>query len=181
MKSKFLDETNKDFKEFMDSAEDAPPQDIKNKIFSLVHQDLNPNPWMIFTKVSFTHLLVGLLTLSICPQFGFKFFGEGLGLMKLFLRFGEYGCTILCGSFFVGTSLLIASQVLKVEELKVFMKHRLLQVTALTLISLGAFIMIDSDMIIGITIAWVVGSVLGGIIMLELGRFARPKIRNIFA
>ncbi|MBK8204952.1 MAG: hypothetical protein IPK68_22505 [Bdellovibrionales bacterium] len=104
MTSKFLEETNKDFKEFMEATPVNPPREIQERVFALVRHDLNPNPWFIFSKLSFIHLVVGGITLSLCPQFGVRVFGEGLGVMRLFLPFGTYGCIALCGAFFVGAS-----------------------------------------------------------------------------
>jgi hypothetical protein len=97
--------------------------------------------------------------------------------MKFFMNFGEYGCTIICGGFFVGASVFASSIWLRSEELKVLRKHRLLQVTALTFLSLGAFIMLDSEIIFGFAAAWALGSIAGGIAMLELGRWFKLRMR----
>lgn len=181
MNSKFLDETNKDFKEFVEADSTNPPRELKENIFSLVHRDLNPNPWFIFSKLSLIHLTVGLLTLSLCPQFGIRFFGEGLGVMRFFLHFGAYGCIALCGAFFVGTSLFVSGLVLRIEELRVLRGHRWLQISGLTFLSLGALIMLDAEILFAFGLTWIVGSIFGGIALLELGRYARfnlPVVRT---
>lgn len=174
-----LDEINSDFNEFMDSAPKAPPYDLKKKIFFQVHQDLNPNAWFIFSKISLIHLLVGFVTLSLCPQFGLRVFGEGLGFMKLFISLGTYGCAAICGAFFVGSSLLASAFFLRFEELKVLKNHYWLQISALTFLSLGAFIMAGADILLSFAVVWLLGSVVGGIVMLELGRKLKYYIKSI--
>lgn len=176
MNSKFLEETNKEFQEFMEADSIAPPMEVSEKILVFVHRELNPNPWFIFSKLSFIHLAVGVLTLSLCPQFGVRFFGEGLGLMRLFIPFGTYGCITLCGAFFVGMSLFASGMILQIEELRVLRDHRILQISALALLSLGFFIMMDAEILIGFGVAWALGSILGGITLLEAGRFLRLRL-----
>ncbi len=179
MTSKFLEETNNDFQDFMEAESINPPRELQDKIFTRVHRDLNPNAWFIFSKLSLIHLTVGLVTLSLCPQFGVRIFGEGLGVMRFFLPFGTYGCISLCGAFFVGASLFASSIFLRPEEIRVLRGHRLLQISALTLLSLGAFIMLDAEILVGFALAWIVGSILGGIAMLELGRYVRFNLQHL--
>jgi len=45
----------------------------------------------------------------------------------------------------------------------------------LTLLSLGFFVMLDAEFILGFTAAWIVGSVIGGCMTLELGWTLRKK------
>ncbi|MBK9294165.1 MAG: hypothetical protein IPM57_06920 [Oligoflexia bacterium] len=173
MTSKFLEETNNDFKEFTEIEPIRPPQKITEQLFIFVHRDLNPNPWYIFSKLSLIHFVVGIVTLSFCPQFGVRFFGEGIGVMRFFLQFGTYGCMVLCGAFFVGSSFFVSSLVLGFEELRVLRRHRTLQISALTLVSLGAFIMLDAEVLLVYALAWIIGSIFGGLAMFELGRIIR--------
>lgn len=173
MTSKFIEEMNKDYQEFMDSKEVNPPQRIRDHIFSVVHRDLNPNPWQIFAKLSLIHFFVGVVTLSLCPQFGVRVFGDGMGLMRFFTSLGTYGCMAACGAFFVGTSLLVAAFMLNRDELRALKKYRLLQVSAITLLSMGAFIMADAEILFWFGLAWVFGSMIGGLAMLELGSILR--------
>lgn len=176
MNSKFLEETNKEFQEFMEADPVAPPREISEKLLAFVRRELNPSPWLIFSKLSFIHLVVGVLTLSLCPQFGVRFLGEGPGVMRLFVPFGAYGCIALCGAFFVGMSLFASGMILQLEELRVLRGHRVLQISALTLLSLGFFVMMDAEILIGFGVAWALGSILGGITLLEAGRLLRLKL-----
>jgi hypothetical protein len=159
-----------DFEEFKNATPIAPPKEVSEKILSIVGKDLKAIPWKVFSRLSLIHLFSALFTLSICPQFGFRLFGDGMGLMGHFMSLGHYGCMIACGFFFVGMSLLFASVILKPYELLVIRKHRFTEIGALTLLSLGFFIMINpSDVVFSFALAWLLGSLAGGTIVLEIG------------
>lgn len=174
---KFFEETNKEFQEFMKEPSEAPPKTLTEKIFSNVHQNLNPSSISVFSKLSLVHFIVGALTLSLCPQFGIRLFGEGLGIMKFFLPLGAYGCIAVCGAFFVGTSLFASGFFLRPEDIKVLKKHRWLQVSALSFLSLGAFIMAEAQILFWFAFVWAIGSIIGGVAMLEVGRLLKPNFR----
>lgn len=159
-----------DFQEFKNSIGITPPEEVSERILAVVNEDLKVSPWGVFSKLSLIHLFSALFTLSLCPQFGFRVFGEGMGLMHYFMSLGSVGCPMLCGAFFLGTSLLIATFVLSREELRALRSHRLAELGALTLLSLGFFIMIDpGNVVASFAISWMFGSLLGGFLVLELG------------
>lgn len=176
MTSKYLEETNKEFQEFLEASPVAPPKELSDKILAMVYRDLNPNPWSIFAKISLIHFAVGIITLSLCPQFGIRIFGQGLGLIHFFIMLGTYGCIVVCGAFFVGTSLFASSLILSRDELRVLRKHRSFHISALVLLSLGAFIMAGAEILFIFALAWAVGSLLGGSIVLELSWMLRKRL-----
>lgn len=165
-----------DFEEFKNSPSITPPRGISEKILDTVEKDLKATPWKVFSKLSLIHLASALFTLSICPQFGFRLFGDGMGLMGHFMHLGPYGCMMACGFFFVGMSLLFASLLLKPYELLAIRKHRLAEIGGLAFISLGFFIMIDPESVVfSFALAWALGSIAGGIAVLELGWMLKAR------
>ena len=101
---------NDDFKSFIqnDDASHYIPG-ISRNILSRVHADLNPSAYFVFSKLLIIHVFSALVTLSMCPQFGVRLLGEGMGLMHTFMILGPFGCLVACGMFFTGTSVFIAS------------------------------------------------------------------------
>ncbi len=166
----------KEFEEFKNAESMSPPLGISEQILTRVRTDLHPSAWKVFAKLSTIHFITALVTLSICPQFGFRLFGEGMGLMGYFMHFGEVGCTIACGSFFLGSSILVAMMVLRPEEIRVIRGHKLLELGALTLLSIGFFIMLQAEFVLGFFLAWAVGSLLGGILTLEAAWLIRLRL-----
>ena len=165
-----------EYQEFLKSSDSVPSSRVSSIILEKVHTDLNPSPFKVFSKLLLIHSLTAVVTLSVCPQFGFRILGEGMGLMHIFMAFGQYGCVIACGSFFTGMSLLMGSLVLRVEEIRKIRQNRWLELVLLTLLSLGFFVMMDAELIFGLTVAWFLGAMLGSAATLELGWMLRLKL-----
>ncbi len=164
-----------DYAEFLGATQVVPPRALTTRVLSQIHQALNPNAWAVFSKIALLHFISALATLSICPQFGVRTFGEGMGLMHAFMSFGSHGCMIACGGLFTGTSLALGGLLLRPEEVRVLRSHRLLQISALTLLSLGAFLMLDVEIAVGFALSWLVGAILAGAATLELSWGLRLK------
>lgn len=154
--------------EFISVEPVQPPKALSELITGRVHEDLNPVLWKVFLKLTFIHALVGGVTLAFCPQFGFGL-TSGMGLMGLFMRFGNEACMVGCGAVFMGGSLLVASLALKTAEVRVIRRTEILQVSLLAFLSIGVFICTGSEAIEGLTLFWVMGSVIGGLGTFELG------------
>jgi hypothetical protein len=168
-----------EFEEFKESEGPLPPSSFTQAIFAHVNRDLSPLAWQVFAKLSLIHFFVAAVMLTICPQFGIRLFGEGLGLMGYFMRLGDYGCPIACGAFFMGSSLVVATFLITIEEVRVLKQNQLLEFGALALLSLGAFIMLHAEVVVGFALSWILGTVLGGSISFELSRFVRVKFLRL--
>lgn len=169
MSSNTLKEIQAEFEEFQSGPPAPPSVEISSRILYQAHHDLHPSFLKVFGLLALVHLVSSILTLSLCAQFDYRIFGSGPGLMKYFMIFGEYGCLAACGAFYIGTSLLIGALILKPEEIRMLRRHRALQLVTLTALSLGALIMLNATVVLGLAIAWFLGCVLGGLAMLELG------------
>ncbi|MCC7442672.1 MAG: hypothetical protein IT285_13640 [Bdellovibrionales bacterium] len=168
-KSKVRDE----FREFMSAEERTPPPGVTETILSRVRADLNPSAARVFSKLLAIHSVTAAVTLSFCPQFGFRLLGEGMGLMHVFMAFGTYGCMVACGALFTGLSLLLAAFILRGEEIRKIRDNRLLTLGALTLLSLGFFIMVDAEIVFSLAVTWFAGALIGSWLTLELGWMIR--------
>ena len=161
----------REFEVFVATPPATPPQSVSGEIFCKIQADLLPSIGKVFSKLALIHIATSLFTLSVCPQFGFSVFETGMGLNHLFMAFGETGCAMACGFFFLGSTAVIATLLLKKEDLNVLKTNRLSELTALTLISLGFFIMMNAQLVLSVAIAWFLGSVMGGALMLETEKF----------
>lgn len=161
-----MSKMDKEYLSFSSHSNQSGPK-IPSRLMSEVSQDLNPSPFAVFSKLLGIHFISALVTLSICPQFGFRTYGEGMGLMHYFMNLGEYGCLIACGAFFTGTSLAIAGFTLRGEEMRAIRKNRILSSAALALLSIGFFFMLDAEFIFGLSAAWLLGAILGSVLAME--------------
>ena len=166
-----------DFNEFLNSDAIAPIEKSTKAIFSHVIADLNPPEWYVFSKLALVQAVVGAITLMFCPQFGIGLFSD-LGLMSLFMHYGETACMLGCGGVFLGSGALVSSIILKPQEIKVIRRNRMLQLALLGTISLGVFICLGASIAFALGAAWLVGSTLGGIATLEFSYFVCTFLRR---
>ena len=164
-----------EFEDFKQSPPVEPPITLSSNVLTKVSVLMNPSPYTVFAKLSIVVFFVGLLNTTLCPQFGLSFVRNS-GLMEYFMSFGRYGCDIACGAFFLGTGLLTSSFLLKPEDVIVIKAHIILQVSALSALSLVFFVASGGDIYFEKALLWFIGSVLGGLVSLELGYFFKMTL-----
>lgn len=157
-----------DFREFLDADSSAPPAVLSDGVVKHVRAELNPSFWKILSKLALIQAASGAVSLLYCPQFGLSF-TSGHGLMHYLMQYGATVCMVGCGALFTGLSLLVASLLLRPEEVRVLRSHRLLQATVISALSLGAFACAGATMVGGLALVWAGGAILGAITTLELG------------
>lgn len=158
-----------------DKIEYLPDENIKQKIFRKVKRDLNPSGMEVFTKLSITHFFVAILTLTVCPQFRFRLIGEGEGLLNVFMNFGEHGCMMACGSFFIGTSIFVAGLIFSNAELRVLRSEKWIFVAMIVFLSLGFFLMLKPSIVFYFSTFWAIGSLFTGVSLIETFWFIRKN------
>ena len=167
----------REYQEFLAAEPVSPPEALSESIISRVRRDLNPSAWLVFSKLTLVHVFVGTVTLLFCPQFGFSPSG-GMGLMALFMKFGEEACMLGCGAVFMSGSALMAAIVLRPEQVRVIRKTRFLQISSLALLSMAVFVCAGAGLLISMGLFWVLGSVLGGLVSLEIGWALRFRVAS---
>jgi hypothetical protein len=170
------DQASKDYQEFIGTTPVAPPLALTSAILTAVRHELSPSAWSVFFKLLSIHALSAVITLSICPQFGFRLLGDGHGLMAHFMRFGSAGCMAACGFFFLGTSLLVASLLLQPAQLRVVRERRWVEIGSLAILSLAFFAAITPGILLSPALFWLAGALAGAMCVMELGwRLRAPR------
>ena len=162
------EDLQQEFKEFMEASPIDPPQKLFSTILGQIHKRMSPSPFLVFAKIALIVAFVGVFNLTLCPQFGLSFARES-GLMQFFMSFGEHGCRIACGIFFLGSGLFVATLVLQPEDIRVARKTRFIQISALGALALVGFVALGGDVYFKAAIFWLLGSVIGGLCTLEVG------------
>lgn len=158
-----------EFESFMKSDGAAVPKDLNSKVLAMMDKLLNPSPYGIFAKLLGFHFISGMLSLSICHQFGMNPFQTKVSLADWLMKIGGHNtCMIGCGVLFVGLSLAAAGYFLSIEEVRVLRKTSILQVSALSLFSLGVFAAFGAQLALVIGGLWLFGGFIGGMLTTEI-------------
>jgi hypothetical protein len=144
------------------------PDQINEKILSSIHEKLHPKLSHLILKLFSVHLATALITLSVCPQFGFKIFKLPVNLMHSFMIFGMPTCYFLCGLFFTATSTIMAAIVLQRDEIRALKFHKTLAAAALILSSIGFFGIMNPNFFLEFSMLWLIGAITGVVITLEV-------------
>lgn len=173
-------EWNEEYRLFVESKGSKPPGNLSMEIKKTIYVDLNPRNSLVFAKLFAIHFISGVFTLLVCPQFEVALFHGQKNLFRLFLMFGQYGCMLACGAFFVGMTGLISAVLLKPQEVRAIMRSRGLQWALLAFISVGFFLSFkeqEMSIPVGLVMAWVVGAIFGGSVSFRISSFFRNKVR----
>lgn len=163
----------KDFELFLESGQaQLPPGSLET-----LKKELFPSALSVAVKMGLIHVFSSLLTLMVCPQFGFRLFFEGHGLMHYFMKAGSVACFALCGAFYLGSTLWISKIFLGEFEWELVRKHPGLSLGALSLISIGLFSMISHTLNFEIGLVWLLGALVSGIVPLRTSVSHRPLLK----
>ncbi len=157
-----------EYEAFLKADEFQVPEMATEKVFSTMQALVNPSAWTVFFKILGIHFVVGLLSLSVCHQFGMNPFGTEMTLDKwLMAMWGHNTCMILCGVLFASLSFLSAGYFLSIEEIGALRRTEFLQAFALGGISLLIFAVLGAELAVSFTGLWLLGALIGGFLATE--------------
>lgn len=163
-----------DFASFLETPEMRPPAHLQEKVFDMVHRDLNPTLSAVLAKLGGIHVVAGSISLLLCSQFGI---GRGYDLMHVLMNYGEFACMFFCGSLFLGFTVFAAGIVLTPPELKKIRRAGYSPIAALALFSLLLFEVFGAEVAVNVGLAWLFGAVIAGIFATEASiRFKRMAL-----
>jgi len=162
----------REFTHFLAGEPAAVPPELSHRVEERVESVLHPSPWQVLTKFAGIVFSVGVLTLTLCPQFGVGFARES-GLFEYFMTFGQYGCRFFCGAFFFGSGLLLSALVMREEDIKIIRRRRVLKIAGLASVALAGFVAAGGAVFSGAALFWLLGAVVGGIASFETGYFLK--------
>lgn len=144
------------------------PNQISEKILSDIHGRLHPKLSHLILKLFGVHLATAIITLSVCPQLGFKILNLPINLMHTFMVFGMPACYFLCGLFFTATSTMMAAIVLRRDDIRALKFHKTLAASALILSSIGFFGIMNPNFFLEFSLLWLIGAITGVVMTLEV-------------
>jgi hypothetical protein len=166
----------KDYEDFIESVGEIKSPSVLDRLMKTVEKELNPSQWTILFKLLTVHLFSSLVTLSICPQFGVRVFGKGHGIMEYFMYFGNNVCFLLCGTFFLGTTVIAFKFITSRPEWNAFKRYHLIYCISLSTSSLFVFAYFSANILLGLSIFWLIGAVFGAMAIIKLASFPWKKV-----
>lgn len=162
-----------DYHDFVAHENMLPSKHTRSAILDYVKADLHPSPIVIFGKLLVMQVVMGLLTLLFCPQFGFSPTNGIEVFHYIHHNYGESVCMIICGAIFMTPGAIFASYVLKTGEAKKIkaagsLYH--LAIAAVAVFILGANIFSQP------TLFWLIGASMAAMTMFDLNLALRPHI-----
>ena len=170
------DDIKKDYQDFINASVESSPDIITNNLFEYIKDDLNPGHITVFLKLIIIQGFVGAVTMLFCPQFQMSLTNKYELFHYFHKTFGHYGCMLACGAIFLGSGAIFASYLLKRSELRKIKSSRFLYYTSLSGIAVLCFIFLGAKVYIDMALFWITGSMIGGILMLEINTYFRSKL-----
>lgn len=154
-----------------------PSEKINHKILKEIKHRLNPSFQNILLKLFAIHLMVGFVTLSICPQMGVSTFHTDINLMDYFMYFGPTICSMLCGMFFLFSSMLLGYLILSRDEDRLIKSKKFATTSILILYSIGFLVIFSPNIFVEFSLIWLIGAFLGSIVSIELASFVKNWLK----
>jgi hypothetical protein len=150
--------------------DDKIPASLDHKVLDAIKIKLNPPYHVILLKLCSIHLVVGAVTMGLCPQLGITTYKSNINLMYYFMYWGKISCDIFCGLFFTSTSMLVTYILLSHDEKRVIRSRKSLSGLVLVLFSIGFLIIFNPALFVELTLLWTVGAFLGAFLSIKLGQ-----------
>ncbi len=167
-KRRVNEEWERELLEFIEAEAVDPPMAVSEKIHKAVGKELSPLIWKVLFKFGLIQFAVAFMTLLVCPQFELD-----LGLIKhddahLRALLGEAGYMALCGAIFLSSGAVLASILLRVEELRAIKKGEYLYLFLASALALMIFQQLGTPTVLASYAAWFAGAFGGSVAGFEI-------------
>lgn len=156
---------HKEFNSFLKSYEKTPGS-VDREIVEKAKKRTRKDYALMFAKVFSLHAFAGLLTLLICPQFGWSPFDAPEHLPHIFMSYGVWACGLFCGSIFMGAGTFLKMALLKENELENYQRKIWANATIVGALLLGLLMFAGRDTSAGAYLSltfigfWLIGALL---------------------
>lgn len=164
-KTKDEQQLEQEFAEFIAAEPLAPASALDKVILQHVSRDLCPARWKIWARLTLVEVTAGLLTLTLCPQFGLGFGQHNGFLHALHAATTPLVFYLLCGLIFVSFGAGLGALVLTRAEILTLGQQKYLYFTVYSLLSYFGLVILGSEAFVIISLVWVLGALLGNILI----------------
>jgi len=154
----------REFAEFV-AAEPLPPAAALDEMVSKrVARDLRPPWWKVWGTLTLVEVTAGLLTLTLCPQFGVGFGQHNEFLHALHATTTPPVFYLLCGLLFVSFGAAFGGLILPRGAIRSLGRQKYLYFTLYTLLVYLALVTLGTEAFVLSSLVWMVGGLLGNIV-----------------
>jgi hypothetical protein len=117
------------------SGNESVPESVFTRVRSDLEGRMKPGFLRVLFEILKTQIILGALTLLVCPQFGVGPLGGGDGLMGWVESYGHLVCGLYCGTIFVGLNVIYSRFFLSLDYKNAIRAEPLLPFAVLGVIS----------------------------------------------
>jgi hypothetical protein len=167
----------REFAEFVEAAPRAPSQATEQAVLQRVEAELRPPRWKIYTRLGLLQTVCGLLTLTLCPQFGLGFGTHQFLLHSSHAALPPAVFYLVCGLFFVSLGALLSGLRLRRAELRALGGMPWGFFFGYGSLAYGVLLTLGEAAFMAASLSWVAGAVLGN----ALGFAVTTRLRQHLA
>jgi hypothetical protein len=156
-------EMMQEFAEFVDAAPIAPGRRIDLVVLRRVEKDFRPASWKVYAKLTLIEATSGLLTLTVCPQFGFGFSRHHPVMDTLHAAMPPAIFYLFCGLFFVILGSTMNALVLSHHEIRTLGKNRIPYFAVYSALAYLSLLNLGTEFFVVSSLGWVFGAMLGNV------------------
>lgn len=156
-----------EFSEFVQAEPVAPSKEIDDTVTKLVANDLTPAPMKVYSKFALIQVFSGLLTLTICPQFGLGFDRHNEFLHSLHTMTTPAVFYLFCGLFFVILGAGVSGLILSRAEIRTVGGNKFLFFAVYSVLAYLMLVTLGTEVFVLSSLAWILGAFLGNTLGFE--------------
>lgn len=157
----------KEFAEFVEADPVAPSAGLDKTLLDMVTKDLRPARWQVFAKLTLVEIAAGLVTLTLCPQFGLGFGQHNAFVHSLHLALPSAVFYLFCGLFFVSLGAVLCGLILTRPEIRSLGRDQYAYFSVYSILAYLVLISLGSEAFVAGSIFWVAGALLGNVLGFE--------------
>jgi hypothetical protein len=153
-----------EFSEFAQVEPVAPSKDIDDTVTRMVARDLLPPSLKVYSKFALIEVFSGLLTLTLCPQFGLGFGSHLEVLHRLHAATSSAVFYLMCGALFVTFGAALGGLILTRFEIRAVSPARNRYFAFFSLLAYVVLVTLGPEVFVASSLTWVVGAMLGNVL-----------------